>query len=72
MKKNGFVAIRGVLESMLDQCTELNELYGDFYSCQAKDWMEDLLEFTNFGGRAKNAVLRDEVLLVAANSLSEK
>lgn len=58
-----------VLEDMADKCVELNRVHDDDHSAAALGWLDDLIRLTNFGGRAKNASLRDEVLILASNSI---
>lgn len=60
-----------VLNVMAERCAELNDLHDDDHYAAALGWIEDLINITNFGGRARNANLRDEVLIVAADTLRD-
>lgn len=63
--------IGDVLDVVKNNCYELYELHRDNSSAAAKGWIDDLVYFTNFGGRAKNASLRDEVLIVANSAIRD-
>lgn len=64
-------AIGEVLNEVAERCADLHNVHGDDHSAAALGWIEDLSRLTNFGGRARNASLRDEVLIVASNILRE-
>jgi len=72
MSTSKLKVIGDILEIMASRCGELNDLYGNDQTAAAQEWIEDISRFSNFGGRARNATLRDEVLLIASNVLGER
>jgi len=61
--------IGDVLSMVTDHCESMYAHDPDEHTAAALEWIREILMITNFGGRANNAKLRDEVLIVAGKSL---